>query len=471
MNIRIISRRSRAGNTYISVLWIMALAGIVLASYLAMVGTQNTMTMRSQAWNRCIAVSEAGIEEALAHMNSNGTTNGMLGRDGWYGHGTIYSKRGYIDDAYYNVAIDATDTYHPTVTSEGFAPTVQNFAGLTGFRPFLGQINTGDGYPTGTGPNYISRTVRIHTSADGMFTKGLVAKGWILLNGNGIRTDSFDSEDPLHSTNGLYSQPLAKANGDVATASGMTNFSNISAGNANIFGRVSTGPKGVIVIGDNGIVGDFAYQADPSHAGTIQPGYFTDDMNVTFPTVKDPFSGGFNTPMPGTVDGTNYNLVIGTGNWLSPNNLKYTKGDILVNGDAVWWVQGNLDFGGLGSIVIAPGASLKLYVGTQTGTTHTFSIGGNGILNGTGAAVNCQLYGLPSVRSASYSGNSTFVGTVYAPNSALSLGGGGSTIYDFMGGAVANNITLNGHFNFHYDEALGRIIPLRGYIISAWNEI
>ncbi len=472
MNLPISPRRSRSGSTYIAVLWITMLVGIVLASYLTLVGTENTLTMRSQAWNRCIAVAEAGLEEAMAHMNSNGVTNGMLGRDGWSPSGTIYTKTAYIDECYYYVAIDATDWLHPTVTASGYTPAVQNFARLSGAGPFLGVVVINGGEVTGGAlPGYIGRTVRIQTTADALFTKGLVAKGWILLNGNGIRTDSYDSQDTLHSTNGVYYQPWANANGDIATASGLTNFNNISGGNANIFGHVSTGPKGVIALGPNGMVGDFAYQTDPAHGGTVQSGYFRDDMNVTFPPVDDPFTGGYNSPQSGVVNGTNYNLVMGSGNWLSANNLKFTKGDILITGNAVWWVQGNLDFSGQGSIIIAPGASLKLYVGTQSGNTHTFSIGGNGILNTSGTAINCQLYGLPSVSTVGYSGNATYTGTIYAPSAALSLGGGGSNNYDFMGSAVANNITLTGHFNFHYDEALGRLMPLNGYMISSWNEL
>jgi hypothetical protein len=30
---------------------------------------------------------------------------------------------------------------------------------------------------------------------------------------------------------------------------------------------------------------------------------------------------------------------------------------------------------------------------------------------------------------------------------------------------------MNGHLNFHYDEALGKRGPSRGFIITSWNEI
>jgi hypothetical protein len=30
---------------------------------------------------------------------------------------------------------------------------------------------------------------------------------------------------------------------------------------------------------------------------------------------------------------------------------------------------------------------------------------------------------------------------------------------------------MNGHFKFHYDEALASMGPGNGYIVTAWNEI
>jgi hypothetical protein len=50
------------------------------------------------------------------------------------------------------------------------------------------------------------------------------------------------------------------------------------------------------------------------------------------------------------------------------------------------------------------------------------------------------------------------------------MGGGGSTTYDVAGAVVAKTITMNGHFNFHYDEALGGIPTPGIYTITSWNE-
>ncbi|HSH14605.1 MAG TPA: hypothetical protein VLD18_01130, partial [Verrucomicrobiae bacterium] len=60
---------------------------------------------------------------------------------------------------------------------------------------------------------------------------------------------------------------------------------------------------------------------------------------------------------------------------------------------------------------------------------------------------------------------------IYAPQAHLSLGGGGSTAYDFVGASVSRTVQMNGHFNFHYDEALGRTDTEGLFVIASWNEL
>src|ERR1044071_7798831 len=102
MKCRINENPREHANTYLVVLIVMILTGTVLAAYLKMVGNQNAFTMRSQAWNSSIAIVEAGIEEALAHLNKNGTTNANLEEDGWTRVNGVYYKRGWVGDSYYD---------------------------------------------------------------------------------------------------------------------------------------------------------------------------------------------------------------------------------------------------------------------------------------------------------------------------------------------------------------------------------
>ena len=49
--------------------------GIALSSYLSLAANQHQSVFRSMTWNEGVAVSEAGIEEALTQIHYNGITN------------------------------------------------------------------------------------------------------------------------------------------------------------------------------------------------------------------------------------------------------------------------------------------------------------------------------------------------------------------------------------------------------------
>src|SRR5207245_3521279 len=106
---------------------------------------------------------------------------------------------------------------------------------------------------------------------------------------------------------------------------------------------------------------------------------------------------------------------------------------------------------GISAIVIAPGGSLKLYVG---GPSAEFN--GLGVNNVAGKAENFYYYGLPGNTSVTIKGNAISAAAIYAPNADLKFNGNGNLLYHFIGGIIASTATLNGHFNFPYDEHLAR---------------
>ena len=119
-------------------------------------------------------------------------------------------------------------------------------------------------------------------------------------------------------------------------------------------------------------------------------------------------------------------------------------------------------------ITIAPtGAKVRMYMAGST-----FSLGGNArIDNETGMAQTFCLYGLPTCTSISFGGNAAFTGGIYAPNADFTLGGGGNNTYDFVGGSVTRTVTMNGHFNFHFDENLLLAGPKKGLVARSWSEL
>ncbi len=469
MKIRLALNLARRGFTYVSVVIAAVLIGLILSTFLKLVASQNQMTMRSQAWNRNIAVVEAGIEEALAHLNKNGawdwqtfTYTGNLLVDGWSAaDGGGWTKTAYIGEDYYVVTISpfAPGTNCPNVTADGYVKQLGTFAlGKWVSRPFLAALGGNEG------ATYVKRTVSCTTTNVPLFSKALVAKQTIDLNGNNVRTDSYDSMIPAYNTNGRWDINKARDRGDIATNNSLTNSVNV--GNANVWGSVSTGPNAAnpghasMTIGATGKVGDGSWQNDNSKSG-VQPGKDRDDMNVFFPDVVLPFTEGL-PPQSGTINGTNWSMILGSGTFKA-NTL---SGKVLVRGKARILVTGSFNMTGQDVIQIAPGASLTMYMdGPSAG------FGGNGVANVDGIASSFYYFGTKNNTSLTLSGNGQFTGAIYAPSAVVSGNGGGNSSEDFSGAAILKSLSFNGHYSFHYDEALGRKGIYSGFTLTSWNEL
>ena len=497
--------------------------GFTLASYLKLVEAQNLAVMRSQTWNSAMPACEAGIEEALTHLNVVG--DGDRGVNGWtLVNGECVMERNF-GDTHYWVTVSSGDP--PVITSTGYAKV---------------PLRTTE----------VRRAVRVTTTKFGSGMKGMVAKGDINMSGI-CQIDSFDSEDPSYSSNGRYDSAKRKDNGFVGSVNGSVN-----GGNGKNYGYVGTGPTGAAA----GQVGDLGW-VDGNNTG-IQPGHYNNDMNQSFPDVQPPFAGGAFTPQSGTVTTTNFSFTSsaittttypspppasgvttnlsnytsteypfayggtvttntsatssrtfpaagtyvgsvvtrtvtsgppsGRGTWYDYNRITgytyqtitYTynttttnsttstetynyvldsenyqltslsmsgQAKMLVKGNAVHYVSGDVSITGQGQIIILPGASLKLYVGGASA-----QLAGNGVMNQNADATKFSYYGLPGNTSVQMTGNAAFTGTIYAPNADFHLGGGGNDVYDCVGATVTETVSMNGHFNFHYDGDLaGRV--------------
>src|SRR5262245_35209934 len=211
---------------------ITGIVGFLLTAYLTLVKSQNYSTFRSQAWNNAIPVIEAGIEDALAHLNKENGTNDLIGDGGWQKTGELYHIKRYVGESYYIVTIS---NYLMGATNINISPVIESRAYVT-MPVLVASAQThlfavANGAPIDTG-SFLARGVRVNARQDRLFSKGMVADGEIDLNGNRITTDSFDSTDTNYNTNGRYDLNKRRANGDIATNVGLTNSAGISVDNA-----------------------------------------------------------------------------------------------------------------------------------------------------------------------------------------------------------------------------------------------
>ena len=419
-----------------------------LASYLALVSNENRAVARSQEWNTCIPVMEAGVDEALTQIHYCGVTslssnNWTLGTDGYY-HKT---RTIGTDGSYCKVTIIPTNS--PIIYSEAYVPAPVSYQ------------NT---YYTSS--NFVVREIRVATQNVGTWGGGLTAKSTITFNGNAL----FDS---YNSANGAYSTATGNALGTNAVA--LTDDSAAGAitlhGNDKIYGTAVTGPGSgtvttAVTTTGNASVGSAAWNASGgSGSPDVQPGWSANDANFQFNDVAAPYTSG-TLPTSGTYGGilgllgTTYTYLLNgsvSSQYYLNSDMTVNNGTMLVTGGNITlYVTGNVNFNG--TITIASGSSLTLYVG------GSFSVSGNGVVNQSGIPANFAVNGLPTCTSVSYSGNAVFIGTVDAPEAAFQDAGNADT----YGAVIASSITINGNGSVHFDTSLQN---QGGYAVASWNEI
>ena len=407
-----------------------ALVGIVLVAYLSMLRSQHKFTHRSQVWNDCIPLCEAGVEEAMAHLNYSGTLNNFA-INGWVLSGNCYRKELNVAGGIVRVAI--SNDMPPSIFVNGLMRA-----------------------PVST--NYLTRSVRLRTRMNHRFPYACLSKGTITMSGANAYVDSYDSTDPLQSTLGKYDPLKRDDEATVATVSPVDG--QISIGNASVYGNVATGPGGDVSL-SAGSVGSILFNASPINDGKIEGGHYADDVNVYIPdpTLPQGFSG---TPPAGNqiINGTNYTYVLGNGDYYL-SSLNLSSGGVYVSGKARIHVNGQTSLSSTAHIMLAPGASLEYYA------SGDINVSGRGWVNANGLPKNFNVYGLPGCNSLNYSGDAQFVGTVYAPNSDIKMSGSS----DAFGAMVGKSITFSGEMSFHYDESLKGDPRTARFIAASWQEL
>jgi hypothetical protein len=412
------------GSALLVTLFVTTALLIGIGSYLLLVRAQYVSVSRSQAWNNSMTMAEAGAEEALAQLNPGAqVTLPVIDRraNGWGAPSSGFYgpvSRNVTNGSYSVVFSD--DTY-PIIYSTGYV-TVPNLSAT------------------------LARTIRVATTNIPLYNVAFGARTNVDLNGNGPSANSFNSALTNLSTNGRYDNTKTSTNGDVAVL-----YGTVDLGNHDILGDLYLGPTATVNTGTNQVT------------GTIHT-----DFNYDYPDVIPPDTSSWFTlavPPSGTINGVTYTYCFtNSGDYIVPS----MSGSVYVGTNAQ--VRLLVQSGGSDSVLVAGngamvGSKLTMYIASPS-----FSIGSGGSVDG-GRAANLAYYGLPSNTSISFKGNAAFTGTIYAPDAAITLTGGGSNDYDFVGSCIGKSITINGHFMFHFDEDLLLDGPASGYIAIRWTEI
>ena len=443
MNICLHVRNKESGSVLVISMILALILGLTMGSYLYWVRSQNILTSESQAWNHALAAAEAGIEEGMAQINVS--------------YGNVAFPTNYIGSIQTNWDNSVSGVYGPKINT--------NLLGAS----YSAIVVPGSPGPTITATGYttvpyisrkISRTVRITTATSPVFANAMSALLGVTTKGSKLAIDSYDSTDPNHSTNGMYNAATHLAGGDIASVQGQINVQGSS-----VYGHIRTGPSGSYTIG-NGSVGDLNWVGGGQSG--VEPGYYANDFNMSITDILPPYNTGWSIPKNNNATNT-YPLT--TGNYYVNGDFVMNQNETMnVSGNVVLYVTGNFNMKSQNActINVLPGGSLKLYVGNSTGSSVSANLT---MVNTVGNAMTFQFFGLPTCTSMVWGGNNTYMGTVYAPEADFSCGGGGNNTYDFQGSCVVRSVSMNGKFNFHFDENLKRIGPITGFAVTSWKEL
>ncbi|MDB6033311.1 MAG: hypothetical protein JWM16_3649 [Verrucomicrobiales bacterium] len=434
MNIRKFSpTRSEDGSVLALVMVSAGLVGLVLVAYLSLAKTQHSYNARTETWHSALPIAEAGVEEALTHLNDTANTN--LTDNGWSYSGGVYTRQRSIGGGSYGVRFTISNLT-ATIVSTGYLAAPVTVASSGG--AFLAAAGAGV-----SATNYTTRTVRVVAQKSPTIIKAMLAKLDIGLGGNSCTVDSYDS------SKGAYGGSNIGDKGDVATDSDMKGA--VSVGNAKIKGKLSVGPTATVDLGPNAIVGSLGWHSGGNKG--IQSGWLKKDMNAYIPDVPSPWSGGALPLVIGSGGG-----VVGSGNYEVWGNLTLGgSGTLHINGDAKIWVKGNLNING--EIKINPPAHLTMYVDGDMSL--------HGDWNNKGSPGDMYLFGMPTCKKVDVWTGADFEAVVYAPSADLVLKGNA----EFYGASVTKTVSMNGTTAYHYDEALGTSSASRGYVVISWEEL
>lgn len=471
-------KSSRNGSVLAWVVLLIAILSLVAAELLRVISAKYHGTLQTAVWQESLLAAESGVDLAIVELRKSLYP---APNNAWAGWQTIGDEtRGLVTIP--NAGLAGTPM---TVEVMVDAPTELRDPGnlwqyyrirSIGTMPITGPARASDNkndtrlrkaslrWDRFTGgvlatrqvdSPEVSRRLEAIVRPVSAFDQAIVAVGALDLTDHDIIIDSYDSRDPLKSTNGLYDAAKRQEHGNIAT-----NGAILNAGNAHVYGDVATNSG--VASGIANITGvertDF-YQ-EPIPVGTPNwpsinptPSVINGSTTLTAQSVEGSPASRYQVSGV-TLAGVQALTLAGNADG-SPSHIEiYITGDVSVTGN--------------GQITVEPGVQAKIYCAGNV------VVAGNGVVNKNNRPGNMLFYGITPAntslpKSFELGGTSLLSAAVYAPAYDVQINNGG-TRGSVFGSFVGKTVRMNGVTDLHYDEALGAGGVINNYKIVSWVE-
>ncbi len=333
---------------------------------------------------------------------------------------------------------------------------------------------------------------------------GILVKNGISLSGN-VLIDSFDSSDPLYSTNGQYIVSKRKAGGNIATVETNVIAAIDTIGPSDVYGKAYVATGSTIVTSGTSAIGDIPW-INGGNIG-IEPGWAVSNLSLTIPDAPtaSTWTVGTIKTMPSITHNSTTNTLLSSGP--GTTNIYTTAGAVNINNITAFRITNapgtspggtvvlnalDLSTANSGVVTISPGITFVLnttgttglslagsqyitnmagskfvlnapggmsigsgtYIGLASNATFTAYLGGTTTTDGAGIpgnkiATNITLYGSITCTNITISGGGALMGRIDAPYAKLAFTGGAT----FTGSVIGNSIIVQNGFTFHFDES------------------
>ncbi|HEX7899116.1 MAG TPA: collagen-binding domain-containing protein [Planctomycetota bacterium] len=425
MNIRT-SRKETGSALILSLIAILIMAGIGGALFSLAISEQRTTQNASRA-DAVYYVAEAGIDDAVNKLKAyaaTAETTAPYELPDAYKSADFAVIASILKDASGNTYNEITGTFQSGTFTVTVTPAYQ---GIGNYK--VRSIGEANGEKKGIETWLSAANVDVGLGA------GLFGKVFMYAGGN-VTTDGYKSKTGAYATQAVNK---VTANGKDYLFANMTG---------------SIGSNGAVQVGDpSGTSSVVIYgnaTSGPGEAVTVNTGSTVFGTTTPAATAKTIPSTDFTVPATATtiagISGSKNIGTVGTTTVLSTTLLESKSGSVInVSGDVILYVSGNVTFHSKSTINIAAGGSLKIY---QSSSTAKLDINAQAVMN---VGMDPSAFGIFSnVATGVLNGGADFYGTIYAPNTDMTINGN-SALY---GSTVASTIKITGTADFHYDEDL-----------------